>query len=304
MLFRTAADARHGLDRFDRVFASGAFRRQHHRVGVVEYRVGYIGHFGTGRHRAVNHRLHHLGRGDHHLVVTARVQNDLFLDTHQLGIADFHAEVAARHHYTVAGADQAVQRLVIGHGFGSFDLGDQPGAGAGFVAQAARQVHVGGIAREGNRQVVQLEVGGQFDVGLVLGGQRRRGQTAATTVDPLVVRQRAADQHGAVQFIGRGVVHAHHHAPVVQQQFVTDAAILDQVRVVDADHFLGAGVARVGDGEAELVAFLQLDAFVGELGDADLRALQVAQQCDKAAMTGGDLADQFGPGTVLVGAAV
>ena len=54
----------------------------------------------------------------------------------------------------------------------------------------------------------------------------------------------------------------------------------------------------------ELVAFLQLDAFVGELGDADLRPLQVAQQCDKAAMTGGDLADQFGPGTVLVGAAV
>ncbi len=107
-----------------------------------------------------------------------------------------------------------------------------------------------------------------------------------------------------MQFIGRGVVHAHYHAPIVQQQLVANTAILDQIRVIDTDHFLGAGVARMGDGEAELVAFLQLDALVGELGDADLRALQVAQQCDEAAMASGDLTDQLGPGTVLVGAAV
>ena len=44
----------------------------------------------------------------------------------------------------------------------------------------------------------------------------------------------------------------HHHPAVVQQQFIADPAVLHQVRVVDADHFLGTGVAGVAGGEAEL----------------------------------------------------
>src|SRR5690606_42141465 len=60
----------------------------------------------------------------------------------QLGVADFHAEIAARDHYAIARTDQAVECLVIGYRFGSFDLRNQPGAGAGFVAQTAGQLHV------------------------------------------------------------------------------------------------------------------------------------------------------------------
>src|SRR5690606_21867271 len=146
----------------------------------------------------------------------------------QLGVADFHAEIAARDHYAIARTDQAVECLVIGYRFGSFDLRNQPGAGAGFVAQTAGQLHVRGIPREGDGQVIEIHLGGQLDVGLVLGGQRRCGQAAATTVDALVVRQRAADQYGAVQLVGGGVVDAHHHTAIVEQQLVADAAILDQ----------------------------------------------------------------------------
>ncbi len=80
VLFRADANAGHRLDRLDRVFAGSAFGRKHHGIGVVEDRVGYIGHLGACRHRAVDHRLHHLRRGDHHLVVATCMQNDLLLD--------------------------------------------------------------------------------------------------------------------------------------------------------------------------------------------------------------------------------
>ncbi|MCY1438517.1 hypothetical protein D9M71_547200 [compost metagenome] len=119
-----------------------------------------------------------------------------------------------------------------------------------------------------------------------------------------MVGQRAADQHAALQFVGAGAFHAHDHAAVVEQEFIAHAAVPDQVRVVDAHHFLVAGVTRMGDGEAEVVAFLQFDALVGELGDADLRALQVAEQGDEAAVLGGQLADQSGACLVFLGAAV
>ncbi|MCY1413004.1 hypothetical protein D9M71_284260 [compost metagenome] len=232
------------------------------------------------------------------------MQNDLLLDADKFGIADFHTKVATRHHHRVAGADQAVEGFVVGHCFGAFDLRHQPGAAAGFLEQAAGVFHVLGVAREGDCDVVQIHARGQFDVGLVLLGQRRRGQAAATAVDALVVGQRAADQHAAAQFVSGDFLDAHYHAAVVQQQFVTDAAVLDQVRIVDADHVLGAGVARMAGGEAEGVAYGQFDALVGELGDADLRALQVAEQGDEAAVLGGQFAYQLGAGAVLVGGSV
>src|SRR5690606_26921709 len=120
-----------------------------------------------------------------------------------------------------------------GHGFGTFDLGYQPGGATGFVAQAAGQFHIGGIAREGHGQVVQLHFRGELDVGFVLGGQGRGSQAATATVDALVVGQRAAGQHHTVQFIGGGGFDTHYYAAIVEQQFIADAAVLDQVRVVD-----------------------------------------------------------------------
>ncbi len=232
------------------------------------------------------------------------MQDDLLLDADQLGIADFHAEVATGHHYRVAGTNQAVECVVVGDRLGALDLGYQPGFATGLGEQAAGVFHVLGVAREGNGHVVQVHVRGQLDVGLVLVGQRRRGETAAAAVDALVVGQRAADQHPAAQFVGGDFLDHHHHPAVVQQQFIADPAVLHQVRVVDADHFLGTGVAGVAGGEAELVADLQFDALVGELGDADLRSLQVAEQGDEAAVLGRQFAHQPGAGAVFIGGAV
>ena len=119
-----------------------------------------------------------------------------------------------------------------------------------------------------------------------------------------MVRQRAADQHGAVQGVISGGVDTHDHAAIVEQQFVAHAAILDQIRVVDADDFLSAFCQRMAGGEGETITDFQLDAFVGEFGDANFRALQVTQQSDEAAVLGGDVAHQLGAGLVLIGRAV
>src|SRR5690606_23294786 len=83
--------------------------------------------------------------------------------------------------------------------------------------------------------------------------------------------------------------------------FIADAAVLDQVRVVDADHVLGTSIAWVGDGETETVAFLELDTLVSEFGDADLWALQVAEQRNEAPVLGGNLTHHAGACLVLIG---
>ena len=164
--------------------------------------------------------------------------------------------------------------------------------------------HIRCIAREGHSQVIQLHLGCQLDVRFVFLGQRRRSQAAAAAVDAFMVGQRAADDHFAVQGICGGLHHAHDHTAVVEQQFVTDAAVLDQVRVVDTDDVLGAGSQRVAGGEGEAITQLEFDALVGEFGDADFRALQVAEQGHVAAVLGGQFAHQLGAGFVLVGRAV
>ncbi len=135
-------------------------------------------------------------------------------------------------------------------------------------------------------------------------GQCRRRQATTTTVDAFVVGQRAADQHGAVQFVSGLGVDAHDHATIVEQQLVAYAAILDQIRVVDTHDLLVATGQRMSGREGELVTDLQLYSLVGELCDTDLRTLQVAQQSDEAPVSGGDFADQPGASLVLVGSTV
>ncbi|KAG1241430.1 hypothetical protein G6F68_016732 [Rhizopus microsporus] len=117
------------------------------------------------------------------------------------GIAHFHAQVAARHHHAVAGADQGVQSFVIGHRLGALDLRDDPRLAAGFGQQGARFVDVAAIARERHGHIVQFHFGRELDVNAVLVGQAGRGQAAAAAVDALVVRQRSAHGHGRVDLI-------------------------------------------------------------------------------------------------------
>src|SRR3970282_1850743 len=101
---------------------------------------------------------------------------------------------------------------------GSLDLGDDPAVTSGGAQQLPGLVHVIGAAREGNGDVIGLHFGGRTDVFAVLVGQRLGRQTAALTIDALVVREFSADHHAANHLAAIHLVHPQHDASVVEQQ--------------------------------------------------------------------------------------
>ena len=74
-----AGDPVHRPHRLERVVAHRRLRREHDRVGAVEDRVGDVGRLGAGGPRRVDHRLEHLGGGDHRLAVQVGLADDLLL---------------------------------------------------------------------------------------------------------------------------------------------------------------------------------------------------------------------------------
>ena len=295
------ADAHHGLDRLHRVAARGRFGREHHRVGAVDDRVGHVQHLGAGRDRVVDHRLQHLGGGDDDAVVLERGADDLLLQAGQFGVADLHAQVAARHHHHVRGAGDFNE---VFDGLGAFDLGDQEGVGAGGLRQRAGLVHVGRGAAEGHGQEVHAQASSNRDVLLVLVGERAQRQAAAEAVEALAVGQRAVGEHAGADAVAFDRQHFDRHQAVVEQQRVARMHVVDQAQVADAD-LAGVTRRRVGTAQqVELVAGDQRHLATGELFDADLRALQVGQDADFAALFGRGFAHRRHPRRVLFGRAV
>ncbi len=165
-------------------------------------------------------------------------------------------------------------------------------------------MHIGGIAREGHRQVVDLHLCSHLDVGAILVGQRRRGKAAALAVDALVVRQRATDQHLGNQARRRDFDHTQLNAAVIQQENVARTAVVDQRLVINA---YGRGVASLlveAGVQHEPLSFLQINLRLGEARDADLRPLQVRQNGDEAPLPLRGLAHEQRPGQVIFGLAV
>ena len=150
------ADLRHRLDRLDRVLARRGLGRQHHRVGAVEHGVGDVGHLGARRHRVVDHRLHHLRRGDRQLVALARDPDHALLQPRHRGVADFDREVAARDHDAVGRVDDLRRaRRSLPRARSSRSASARPFGGA---QELARHVHVFLVLRERHGDVVGLEL--------------------------------------------------------------------------------------------------------------------------------------------------
>ncbi len=291
--FRRLADAGHRLDRFHRVLACRRFRRQHDRVGAIEHRIGDVGHFGAGGYGVDDHRLHHLRGGDHHTIHFARHADHAFLQRGHGGIADFHCEVAARHHDAVGGAQNFRQRR---NRLDPLDLGDERGLVvvglAGDVGELPRQLHVGGVFGKGHGQIVGLEGHRGANVLHVLGGEGRGRQTAALLVDALVVRQLAADGDDGVDLFPAHSLDGEHDETVVEQQTVARVHVARQVFVVQAAAGLIADFA--GGVEREFLSGLQHDLAVLEPADPNFRALQIGHDGNGLAQAGGCFADELG----------
>ena len=297
-------NAVHGLHRGHRVVADRGFRRQHHRVGAVEHRVGHVGHFRAGRLGAVDHGLHHLRGGDHEPVQGAGATDDVLLYAHQLGVADFHRQVAARHHHAVGGDNDVVQHRRVGDRFGPFDLGDHVAVTAGFAIQGAGLMDVVGVAGERQRQEIHFQGGRQLDVLAVLVGEGLGVESAALAIDAFIVGQLATHQHPALDAAAGDVLDAQGEQAVVQQQGVAGPAVFGEPGVVGAHLAAVAGVLVQGGVDGEGLAGFQHHRTVAETGDANLGALQIGEDRHVAGLRVGLFTDAGGDGAMIVGAAV
>ncbi len=101
-------------------------------------------------------------------------------------------EIAARHHHHIAGLGDFDQIL---DGLGTLDLGHDVRERAMAFGDGTGQFDIGGAAAERHGQEIDIQLGGDGDMFLVLLGQGIQRQAAAETVQAFAVRQRAAGQH-------------------------------------------------------------------------------------------------------------
>ena len=122
----------------------------------------------------------------------ARLLHDLLLQAGKFGVIPSRRPRSPRATITASLALHHLGQIL--DGLGALDFRDQQRLAAGRAQQIARFIHVRGIAREGNRQIIDLERGGDADVFAVLIGQGAGRQSAALAVDALVVAEFAAHQ--------------------------------------------------------------------------------------------------------------
>ncbi len=145
------------------------------------------------------------------------------------------------------------------------------------------------VPHEGERDQVAAHPQGEAEVLDVLLGQGRDVDRRTRQVDPLVVGDHPAlDDDG----VDAGAVHG--------DDLQLDVAVVDQDRVALGDVAGQTLVGRAADrlvtgdvfgGDDELVPADQFDGTLGELREADLRALEVGEHADRPAGLGGGLAD-------------
>jgi hypothetical protein len=154
-----------------------------------------------------------------------------------------------------------------------------------------------------HREVVGLDEGGGADVVDVLGRERRRREAAALAVDALVVREPPAVARHGVDLVAAHARDVEHEAAVVEQQRIARAHVARELLVVQAHARDVAGLleTRVED---EGVAGLQHHLAILELAHADLRALEVDHDPDRALDLAAGLAHELGALHVVRGRAV
>ena len=137
----------------------------------------------------MDHRLEHLGRGDHRLAVAIRLANQPLLDHGHFLERQLHTEVAARHHHGVTRPEDALEIVERG---GLFDFGDELHRVGNEPAQLGEVVRP---AYERQRHVVDAQPRRVRHVLPVLLRERRRADLEPGEVHPLVRGERAAVHH-------------------------------------------------------------------------------------------------------------
>ena len=199
--------------------------------------------------------------------------DDLLLDARHVFGGHLDAEIAARHHQRVRELDDLVEP---GDRRRFFELDHQPG---GVADQLSPLGDILGALHEGERDPVGAVLQREGEIGAVLFGDRRDRQHHVRHVDPLVVRQGAADEDFGVGEIGAAIGDPEAQLAVVEQEFGAG--------VQRREHFgmrqRGAvAIARpLGEVEAELVAGRKADFAAGEIAEPQLWPLHIGEDADR-----------------------
>jgi hypothetical protein len=196
------------------------------------------------------------------------------------------AQVAAGDHDAVEGEHdglEVVDRL------GLLQLGDHRQPGALRVHDLVDEVDVGGAAHERERDHVDPQVEGELEVGHVLVRQRGHRHVHARQRDALVVADRPAlgDAADHVHALDGG--DAQPDLAVVDEQPVFGAGVVGEALVGGGDAVVRA--RHVVDGDPHLLAGAPLDRARREPPEADLGALQVGEDADRAPLGVGRVPD-------------
>jgi hypothetical protein len=285
----------HGLHRLDRVAARRRFGREHDRVGALVDGGGDVRDLGPRRHRRGDHGFQHLRRHDHRLGGGACLAHQAFLDRGNVLHRQLDAEIAARDHDPVGQIEDLVEDL---QRRGLLDLGQDRRAAA---RKVARLDHVGGPLHEAQRQPVDAEAAGEFQIGPVLGRERGDGQFHIGDVHALAVRDGAADNDGAIGMVAPAILDPEPDLAVIDQQHGARGQHGEDLGMRQAD---AVRVALLGvEVQPERHAFLEIGGAGGEDSDAQLRALQIGEDADGPAGIDLDGADhRVARGDFLVGA--
>ena len=268
-------------DGFKRIRADGGFGGTHHRIGTVQYRVGHVADFRAGRYRVGNHRFHHLGCGNTEAAQLTGAADHSFLQGRYGGMADFHCQVAAGNHNTVAGKDDFVQ---IFNGFYALDFGNQTGAYGCtafhfFFDFGACDVQIFGRFHKADGQVVATDGNRGFQVAEVFFSQRSGRQASAAFVDTFVTFQHMAVFYPCNNLTSFNRFNGQSQQAVVQPQNIAGNDVIRQIAVVQANRFACAFAFKCGI-QNQGFTLIQLDAAACNFAHADFRPLQVGKNGD------------------------
>mmetsp|Transcript_2926 Transcript_2926/g.7478 ORF Transcript_2926/g.7478 Transcript_2926/m.7478 type:complete len:526 (-) Transcript_2926:23-1600(-) len=271
--FRGLADLAHDRDGLDGVAAGGRLAREHHAVRAVEHGVRDVAGLGACGPRGAAHGLEHLRGGDHGLAHEVALRYHHLLRHEDVLGGDFHAQVSAGHHDTVA---RLANRVEVPHARLVFDLRDDPNTPTPQSEGLPDELHIIRALDEGRGDEVHSMHDAEIhEVVLVLGLEH-----GEVHLDPGQVAVLPLAQGAVVHDLGDDVVRA--DGLHLQRQRTVGAK--DDVPRLDrlAELLVAQGEARLVTLEAVIrheFQFLARDevnlaALLEEAG-ADLRALGV-----------------------------
>jgi len=260
----------------------------------VENRVRDVAGLRTRRFGVMDHRLEHLRRRDHGLPALERFGDDPLLhERHELR-ADLDAEVAAGDHDRVSLRENVVERV---DRLRLLDLGDHVSGRSLLLDQRLQVADVGGRSHERERDEVAPELEGELEVFEILPRQRRDRDRDTGKVHALVGRHGPAHDDSAPETAGLHGVDAEPDHPVVDQHFVPRTQDLaDGGRGNRQLAVPGAVSARH---HRHLRPLNEVQRLV-ERADAELRSLEVTDQRERPADLLLDVADELGPGRMVL----